>query len=421
MKVLLGVCGSIAAYKAPLLVRHLVKEGHQVKVILTEAALDFVTPTALSTVTNGGIYTSLYADKDKGIWHNHVELALWAEVILVAPCTSATLSKLAHGLTDNLLTTVVASARCSIVVAPAMDHDMYHHQANQRNMELISNWGYIVVPPERGELASGLVGEGRLPEPERFSEVLSGLGHSQAQKDQVNFRTDFNYNKEFTRQQDLKGHTILITGGATEEKLDPVRYLSNYSTGTMAAALVEGARARGARTLFVHARMSTPLPHSDDTIEAISADKMHQAVMEFYPDASIIIMAAAVADYKPAQMAEQKLKKTDSAALTTIQLVENVDILKECTKLRGTSPVPIIVGFALETDNEESNAEAKLERKGCDVIVLNSLRETGSGFATSTNKVTFFSKVLPPAPQSLHSKLKVAHLLYDYLLEHIIT
>jgi phosphopantothenoylcysteine decarboxylase / phosphopantothenate---cysteine ligase len=366
-KIVLCISGSIAAYKTPELTRQLVKNGAIVKIICTEAATRFVSTLALSTVSKNEVLSNI---NDGDSWNNHVELGRWADLILIAPCSANTLGKLANGLCDNLLNAVYLSATCPVVVAPAMDEDMWHHPSTRHNLERLKSYGNTIIPVGHGELASGLVGDGRmaeLPEIVQFIQVF--LDQKAAQP--------------------LKGKTALVSAGPTFERLDPVRFIGNFSTGKMGIALAEELAIRGAKVTLVlgptHLRSTHPTIH---TVLVESAEEMYHACDAAFAHSDISIMAAAVADYKPKNKAEQKIKKADDAL--EISLVKNKDILAHLGQVKAEGQ--ILVGFALETDNEMANALQKLKKKNADFIVLNSLQDVGAGFGSDTNKVTIIAK-----------------------------
>jgi len=363
-KIILSVTGSIAAYKTPALVRLLIKAGAEVRVITTPAAADFVSPLALATVSKNPVLGNVH---DGASWNNHVELGLWANAMLIAPCSANTLAKLAGGLCDTLVNAVYLSARCPVFVAPAMDEDMWMHPSTRANIEKLRSYGNHIVPVGHGELASGLVGEGRMAEPE----------------DLVQHLTQF-FAPEITAQR-LQGMHAIVTAGPTYERLDPVRFIGNFSTGKMGIALAESLARQGAQVTLVlgPTHLSTDAA-GVDVVRVESAEEMNAAATERWPGADIAILAAAVADYRPAEISEQKIKKSDAAL--TLQLTKTPDILASLGKIKR--PDQTLVGFALETDNELVNAHEKRLRKGADLMVLNSLRDTGAGFGHDTNRVT---------------------------------
>jgi phosphopantothenoylcysteine decarboxylase/phosphopantothenate--cysteine ligase len=365
-KILVGITGSIAAYKTNWLVRLLIQSGAEVKVMLTPSAIDFVTPLTLSTLSKNPVYSDFTEDQDKGTWTNHVALALWADAVVIAPASANTLSKMVHGQSDNFFMTTYMSARCPVIIAPAMDHDMYLHPGTQENIEKLRDFGHIIVTPGEGELASGLHGKGRMGEPEQLFEAIVQLFHPDLP---------------------LRGKKVIVTAGPTYEMIDPVRFIGNFSSGKMGFALAEAMAHQGAIVKLISGptHLSIQHPHIE-VIRVRSAQEMLESAVSEYSDTDITVFAAAVADYRPAQMASEKIKKA-SAALE-IKLEPTPDIAAHLGKLKKSNQINI--GFALETNNEEINAKSKLERKNFDMIVLNSLKNEGAGFATDTNQVTIF-------------------------------
>lgn len=388
-KVLLGVSGSIAAYKIPILVRQLVKEGAEVKVIMTEAAKSFVSKLTLSTLTKSPVLDVLF---DEESWSNHVMLGRWADVMLIAPLSCNTLSKMATGLCDNLLMATYLSATCPVVVAPAMDEDMWHHSTTKRNLAALFANQVTVIPVEHGELASGLIGEGRMAEPEII----------------VQFLTDF-----FETGQQLSGKKALVTAGPTYEAIDPVRFIGNHSSGKMGYNIAEELAKRGATVTLILGPVDFEVKNkSIKLIKTTSAEQMYESCLA-NKDFDIAVMAAAVADYTPIEVAPQKIKKSE--AELTIQLKKTKDILGAIGKEKNDQQ--ILVGFALETENEEENAKKKLQVKNADIIVLNSLNDKGAGFKNDTNKVTLFFKDQTRKTFDLKSKELVAKDIVDAITE----
>lgn len=396
-KILLGVTGGIAAYKTAFLVRLFIKAGAQVKVILTEGALSFVTPLTLATLSRNPAYMDFVKEEDGSLdWNNHVELALWADLMVIAPATANTLSKMALGSCDNLLMATYLSAKCPVFFAPAMDLDMYRHPAVRASLEKLQAYGNHMIPAVSGELASGLEGEGRMAEPEDILDFLRTY---------------------LTGQQPLKGKKVLITAGPTYEAIDPVRFIGNHSSGLMGYELAKAAAALGASVVLI----SGPSPYARDgegieLISVVSAQQMYKAALEAYAEVDIAICAAAVADFRPKEIAGQKLKKTTEEM--TITLVRNPDILETLGKLKKSQ---FLVGFALETENEIANASAKLQRKQLDAIVLNSLNDEGAGFGKDTNKITFIDKNLLVKPFAVKSKRDVAQDILHEIINRIHT
>ncbi len=365
MNIVLGITAGIAAYKTPQLVRLLTKKGHNVKVILTENAKEFVTPLTLSTVSKNPVLTS-FSSPD-GDWHSHVELALWADTMLIAPATANTIAKMAHGICDNLLLATYFSAKAPVFIAPAMDLDMYAHPTVTENLAKLASYGNHIIPATYGELASGLVGQGRMAEPEDIVLFLENT---------------------LSENLPLKGKKILITAGPTYEAIDPVRFIGNFSSGKMGIALANEAVRQGAEVHLVLGPSSEKNIHSQIHLHrVVSAQQMYEAAVTKFPSCDIAILAAAVADYTPESVAPEKIKK--KGGNLSLTLVPTVDILASLGKIKTTQT---LIGFALETENEVANAQAKLEKKNLDGIVLNSLRDAGAGFGTDTNKVTFITK-----------------------------
>lgn len=388
-KILLAISGGIAAYKMNYLVRDFVKKGAEVKVILTPSAENFVTKVTLSTLSKNAVYSDFY--DQNGTWNSHVELALWADVLLVAPCTANTLAKMVHGICDNLVIATYMSAKCPVFIAPAMDLDMYAHPSTKENLEKAERFGHHIIPAEFGELASGLEGQGRLAEPETILQKIE----------------DF-----FTQNQskNLEGKTVLITAGPTYEAIDPVRFIGNHSSGKMGFSLAEEAVRRGAKVILISGPTSQKTSNKNIEIHRItSAKEMYDEVFKYYEKVDIAIASAAVADYAPKIVAKEKIKKSEEEF--TIELVKNPDILKTMGEKKTHQ---FLVGFALETQNEEENAKNKLQKKNLDMIVLNSLRDEGAGFQKDTNKV----KILTHSEQkefSLKSKDEVAKDILDFV------
>ena len=365
-KILLGITGSIAAYKSILLVRLLVKQGAEVKVILTPSARDFITPLSLSTLSKHPVLTDLF---DENSWANHVMLGRWADIMLIAPLSCNTLAKMAHGLCDNLLMATYLSATCPVVVAPAMDEDMWHHAATRANLEKIQSFGNTIISVEKGELASGLHGEGRMAEPETILQFLQD---------------------HFFFKKDLTGKKALVTAGPTHEALDPVRFIGNHSSGKMGVAIATELSRRGATVTLVlgPTEINVAASHSLMVERVQSAEEMYQSCMKYFHAMDITVMAAAVADYAPASFSKEKIKKKEASF--SLGLVKTKDILQSLGQQKR--PGQLLVGFALENANETEYAMNKLNNKHADMIVLNSLRDKGAGFGFDTNKITIFEK-----------------------------
>lgn len=387
-KILLGVCGSIAAYKSVLLIRLLVKEGAEVRVVMTPSATSFITPLTLATLAKHPVYTEYFEAQD-GTWHNHVELGLWPDLFLIAPLSANTLGKLANGLCDNLLAAAYLSARSPVWVAPAMDLDMYAHPSTQRNLTLLQSYGNHVIPAEEGELASGLSGAGRMAEPEHIVEAISGhFAHISSS---------------------LRGKKALITAGPTYEAIDPVRFIGNHSSGKMGFAIAHSLAKRGAQVTLIAGPSHQPTPEGVERINVTSAQEMYEQATSLFPTFDLGVLAAAVADYRPATVADQKIKKSDDSL--TMQLIKNPDIAQSLGRQKKESQC--LVGFALETENAEENARGKLSRKNLDIIVLNSPSEEGTGFGHNTNRITILSPNTKPLYFELKPKNKVAEDIVD--------
>ena len=388
--IIVGITGSIAAYKAASLVRLLVKEGAEVKVVMTELAKQFITPLTLATLSKHPVMVEFY-NPENGDWHSHVDMGLWADLYLIAPATANTLGKMAHGIADNLLLTTYLSAKCPVMVAPAMDLDMYRHPATRQNLHILQSYGVRVIEPAAGELASGLVGKGRMAEPE---EIVASI------------------HRYFERQGDLLGKKVLLTAGPTYEKIDPVRFIGNYSSGKMGFSLAKVCAERGADVVLIAGPVSLSTPHASiRRVDVESAEDMYRAAVKEYVDADAAVCCAAVADYAPAECSDTKLKRSSDSR--TIVLKPNKDIAAELGKIKR--PGQYLAGFALETDHEAENAQAKMQRKNFDFIVLNSLRDTGAGFKGDTNKVTIWHRDGRSVEYPLKSKGEVAADIIDTL------
>ena len=381
--IVLGICGSIAAYKSALLVRLLIKAGANVKVVMTPDATSFITPLTLSTLSKRPVLVE-YFNPANGEWNNHVELGLWADIFLIAPASANTLSKMASGQSDNLLTAVYLSAKCLVYFAPAMDLDMWKHPATQQNIQQLQSYGNILIPPGKGELASGLYGEGRMAESEEIVEFLT---------------------TEIKKKLPLVNQKILVTAGPTYEAIDPVRFIGNHSSGKMGFAIADQLAAMGADVILV-AGPTTQKSHQPGVkrIDVTSAAEMLDACLQHYKDSKACIMCAAVADFTPVTVSAQKIKKQD--ADLNIELKKTTDILKTLGEQKRNGQ--ILVGFALETNNEEDNAVEKVKKKNLDFIVLNSLNDKGAGFKTDTNKITIIDNKLRKTVFDLKDKNEVA-------------
>ncbi|WP_316841735.1 bifunctional phosphopantothenoylcysteine decarboxylase/phosphopantothenate--cysteine ligase CoaBC [Pedobacter gandavensis] len=389
--IILGVCGSIAAYKSAILVRLLVKAGANVKVILTADAANFITPLTLATLSKNPVYTQ-YFDAETGVWSNHVELGLWADFMVVAPASANTLAKMATGICDNLLSAVYLSAKCPVFVAPAMDLDMWKHESTQQNLEKLLSYGNQVIPPGDGELASGLYGAGRMAEPE---DILSFL------------------NEAAKKGLPLLGKKVLVTAGPTYEAIDPVRFIGNHSSGKMGFAIAEVFVALGAEVTLITGPTAEKSNITMKRIDVLSAADMLAACEISFPQSDIMVMSAAVADYTPVAAADQKIKK--NSAEFTLELKKTTDIL--ATLGQAKTAQQILVGFALETENEEAYAKAKLSKKNLDLIVLNSLNDKGAGFKLNTNKITIFNKAGEKIVFETKSKTEVARDICNEILK----
>jgi phosphopantothenoylcysteine decarboxylase/phosphopantothenate--cysteine ligase len=391
-RLLLGVSGGIAAYKAVELVRLLKKAGADVQVLMTSEAKRFITPLTLGTVSEHPVLSDVFSVEEEGSWTRHITLGRWADLFVIAPATAQTIAKLAYGFSDSMLTATALAARCPLLICPAMDHDMLVHPATQRNMEVLTGFGHVVMPPAYGSLASGLVGQGRLPEPEDIYSRISELLKSDVAD----------------AEGPLSGRSVLVTAGPTREHLDPVRYLSNPSSGKMGFAVAEAAVRRGARVTLVSGPTFIETPAGVERIDVESAAQMYDIVMA-RRDADLVIMAAAVADYAPEETSSHKLKK--EAGEITLRLQRTRDILREIGERR--SDEQILVGFAMETENGLVRAREKLETKHLDWIVLNTVTEAGSGFAGDTNRVTLMNRRGAEEQLPLLSKREVADALLD--------
>jgi phosphopantothenoylcysteine decarboxylase/phosphopantothenate--cysteine ligase len=392
-KIIVGVTGSIAAYKAAFLVRLLMQAGAEVRVMLTNGALQFVTPLTFSTLSKNPVHSDFTENKDSGVWVNHVDIALWADLMILAPLTANTLSKMAHGQCDSFFMAVYMSARCPVFFAPAMDHDMFLHGGTTENVEKLIAFGHHLLAPGEGELASGLIGKGRMAEPEEIvASVVSTL----------------------TAKSPLHGKHILVTAGPTYEAIDPVRFIGNHSTGKMGFALAESLANMGARVTLVCGPSNLTIQHPlIQRIDVTSAKQMLDACMPIFEQAHGAVLAAAVADYMPEVVLEQKQKK--GAENWTLQLVKTPDIALALGSRKKEGQW--LVGFALETHDEVANAKTKLERKNLDLIVLNSLRDKGAGFGTDTNKITLIWRNHKVSEFGLKSKAHVARDITDAIIE----
>ena len=392
-KILLGVSGGIAAYKTANLVRLFIKAGAQVQVVMSPASLHFVTPLTLATLSKNPVYSTFYNEEEgNGEWNNHVELGLWADLMIVAPATANTLSKMANGNCDNLLIATYLSAKCPVYFAPAMDLDMYKHPSTLDSFHKLKSFGNIIIPAESGELASGLVGEGRMAEPENIVAFLE---------------------KDIASKLPLRDKKILITAGPTYEAIDPVRFIGNHSSGKMGFDIANEAANKGAEVILVTGPTHLNVQNSAiKLIRVISAQEMYDACHEFYNSVDVAIAAAAVADYRPKNVANQKIKKNDTTF--SIELEKTKDILASLGEQKKNQ---YLIGFALETENEIEHAKQKIQKKNLDLIVLNSLNDEGAGFGKATNKVTFISKDFTIEPKELKSKEAVAQDIINKVIQ----
>ena len=400
-KIVLGITGSIAAYKACLILRLLVRQGVDVQVVITEAGKQFITPVTLSALSGKPVVSEFFAASD-GTWHSHVDLGIWADTMLIAPCTASSLGKMAHGIADNMLITTYLSMKAPVFVAPAMDLDMYAHPSTQANIDRLRQVGNIIIEPQAGFLASGLEGKGRMEEPESIVATLEKYFEGED-----NGRT-------CTAQGQLAGKKVLITAGPTYEKIDPVRFIGNYSSGKMGFALAEECSRRGADVVLVAGPVSLQSSAAIRRIDVESADEMHAACVAEFAHADAAILCAAVADFKPAAVAAQKIKREGDGL--TLKLAATHDIAAALGRVKKGNQV--LVGFALETNNEETNAQKKLESKNLDFIVLNSLRNEGTCFGTDNNMVNIISAT-EKRQFGFKSKAEVAKDIVEYLCERI--
>ena len=393
-KILLGISGGIAAYKTANLVRLFIKAGAQVQVVMSPASLHFVTPLTLATLSKNPVYSTFYnEDEGKGEWNNHVELALWADLMLIAPATANTLSKMANGNCDNLLIATYLSAKCPVYFAPAMDLDMYKHPSTLDSFHILKSFGNVIIPAENGELASGLSGEGRMAEPENIVTFLEN---------------------DILQKLPLKGKKILVTAGPTYEAIDPVRFIGNHSTGKMGFDIANEAANKGAEVILISGPTHLKLENSQiNVVRVTSAQEMYNTCHQYFSQVDVAIAAAAVADYKPKNVANQKIKKND--ATFTIELEKTKDILASLGEIKKNQ---FLIGFALETENEIEHAKLKIQKKNLDLIVLNSLNDKGAGFGKPTNKVTFIDKNYQIEPMDLKSKEAVALDIINKIIQH---
>lgn len=393
-KIVLGVSGGIAAYKTASLVRLFIKAGADVQVVMTPASKDFVTPLTLSTLSKNPVHSTFYNDDDENaVWNNHVDIGLWADLMIIAPATASTLSKMSNGAVDNLLIATYLSAKCPVYFAPAMDLDMYKHPSTINSFKLLKEFGNIMIPAESGELASGLSGEGRMAEPENIITFIEA---------------------DIESKLPLKGKKILVTAGPTYEAIDPVRFIGNHSSGKMGFDIAKKASDLGAEVILIsgptHLKPQNAAIH---LVSVTSAQEMFDASHNFFNDVDVAIAAAAVADYRPKFPATQKIKKTENSL--NIELEKTQDILASLGKIKKNQ---FLIGFALETENEIENAKLKIQKKNLDLIVLNSLQDEGAGFGKPTNKITFIDKDFAVEPMELKSKEAVAEDILNKVIQH---
>lgn len=393
-KIVLGITGSIAAYKACHIIRGLIKKGAEVQVVITPAGKEFITPITLSALTSKPVISEFFGQKD-GTWNSHVDLGLWADLMLIAPATAATLGKMAHGIADNMLITTYLSAKAPVYIAPAMDLDMFLHQSTQKNIETLRSYGNNIIEPTFGELASHLVGKGRMEEPERIIEIIE---------------------QHFAKQQQLAGRKVMITAGPTYEKIDPVRFIGNHSSGKMGYAIAEECAKRGADVTLISGPVNLEVNHPNiKRIDVESAKEMYDSAHQCFTDTDVAVLCAAVADYTPLKKSDVKMKRENESNLK-IELVATKDIAASLGSVKKDSQM--LIGFALETNNEEANAKDKLERKNLDFIVLNSLNDKGAGFKCDTNKISIIDRQRR-TDYELKSKSEVANDIIDRIVEQM--
>lgn len=393
-KIILGVSGGIAAYKTATLVRLLIKAGAQVQVVMTPASKDFVTPLTLSTLSKRPVFSTFFNEEDENaVWNNHVDLALWADLIVIAPATANTLSKMVNGNCDNLLIATYLSAKCPVYFAPAMDLDMYKHPSTIASFNALRDFGNFIIPAEKGELASGLSGEGRMAEPENIVAFLEN---------------------DLEGKLPLKGKKILVTAGPTYEAIDPVRFIGNHSSGKMGYDIAKAAADCGADVILVSGPTHLSLKHDKVQLKrVVSAQEMYDVCHDYFDQVDVAVSAAAVADYRPKTIADQKIKKNEAAF--SIVLEKTKDILASLGEIKANQ---FLIGFALETENEIEHAKQKIQKKNLDLIVLNSLNDTGAGFGKPTNKVTFIDKEFLVEPMELKTKEEVAQDIVNKIIAH---
>lgn len=392
--IIIGITGSIAAFKAATLTRLLIKQGAKVKIIMTPLAKEFITPVTLATLSQNTVLIDFFKHDD-GSWNSHVDLGIWADLFLLAPASANTMAKMAHGICDNLLLTTYLSLRCPVMIAPAMDLDMYRHEATQNNLEILKKRGHLIIEPETGELASGLIGKGRMEEPEKITDEV------------IRF---------FNSKKKLKHKRFLVTAGPTYEKIDPVRFIGNYSSGKMGYAIAEKLADEGAEVELISGPVNIQPQHSNIKLHKVhTAQEMYEKSIELFPDCNGAVMAAAVADYAVENSNNEKLKR-ESTGNITLNLTPTKDIAAALGQQKQSNQ--ILVGFALETNNELANAQKKLVNKNLDFIVLNSLNEEGAGFNVDTNKITIIDKSKKTTQYTLKDKKYVATDIVNYIIEN---
>lgn len=381
-KIIIGITGSIAAYKAASLIRLMIKSGAEVQAIMTPCAKEFITPLTISTLTNKPVLSEFFVERS-GEWNSHVELGLWADLFLIAPASANSMAKMAHGICDNLLLTTYLSVRCPVMIAPAMDMDMFMHQATQKNIEILKSQGCSIVEPSIGELASGLNGKGRMEEPENILKNIEFF---------------------FSREENTQKKKVLVTAGPTYEPIDPVRFIGNHSSGKMGFAIAEELANQGFEVFLISGPVQLATPKNVQRFDVLTADEMYDLTVEKFKSCDAAIMCAAVADYKPSHQAENKIKRTTDSM--TIELVPNKDIAKRLGEIKTSKQR--LVGFALETENEKNNALNKIRKKNLDFIVLNSLNDKGAGFKHDTNKICIINSNGEITNYELKQKREVA-------------
>lgn len=391
--IILGITGGIAAYKSVSLLRLLIKAGAEVQVVITPAGKEFITPVTLSALSGKPVISEFFT-ANTGEWHSHVDLGLWADAMVIAPATASSIAKMANGVADNMLITTYLSAKTPVFIAPSMDLDMMAHPSTKRNIELLKSYGNYIIEPTEGELASHLIGKGRMEDPEEIVKFLSRF---------------------FACQQDLKGKHVLVTAGPTFEKIDPVRFIGNYSSGKMGYAIAEEAARRGAMVTLISGPVSiTTNVQNINVIKVDSAQEMYDYCISSFPICDFAIMSAAVADYAPIEYCDKKIKR-EKDDIPTIRLKKNPDIAAKLGSIKKDGQM--LIGFALETNNEENNAIDKLHRKNLDMIILNSLQDSGAGFGTNTNKITIYTKQEEKIEFPLKSKIEVAKDIIDIIIQ----